>query len=141
MKVPTYWFCFLVAFGLVALMPFWQLRIGRRNVQSTIILANAYRGMWDLPWKPTLIGHIAVATTIASVVTVILHCRSAKHQVAHSFGLRTLMMLTVVCAFIAAGLRLVDVHPLVLGCAIVPIIAYPLTCLVAVKLRRYDVLA
>lgn len=91
--------------------------------------------MWDLPWKPTLIGHTVAATAIASVVTVTLHCRTAKHQVARSFGLRSLMMLTVVCAFVAAGLRLIDIHPLVLGCALVPIVAYPLTCLVALKFR------
>jgi hypothetical protein len=132
-RIPTYWFCFALAFGIVALIPIWPTLGGTR-----VILASAYVAPVGSPWKAALIGHTLAATILAAVGTIVLHQRSRDHRVAPTFSIRTLLIQMAVCGVAAALLRHVAIDPVVLGCVLIPILVYPVVCFVAVKLRRYD---
>lgn len=140
LRIPTFWFCFAVAFGLLSLIPVWHRRVVVDH-QGTVadlrlIVANAYLGE-KLPWQETLVVHTFAATLLGAAATIVLHLKSRNHRVARTFGIKSILILTFLCGLAAALFRHVEVHPLVLGCAIFPIIVYPITCFIAVKLRPY----
>jgi hypothetical protein len=133
-RIPTYWFCFAIAFGLIALVPLWPMRT-RGGRRTRTILAAAYT-VHNLPWRQTLVAHTAAATILAAAATIVLHCASTKDRVARTFGIRTLLAAMLVTALAAALLRHFAIHPVVLGCVLLPLVAYPAVCYVAIILRR-----
>lgn len=142
LRIPTYWFCFVLAFGLVGLIPVWRRNVlvshAGRVADLRLILVNAYLPDSRLPWKVSLVCHTLAATLLAAAGTIALHIKSRNHQVARTFGMRTILILMVLCGLAAAALRHIEVHPVVLGGALVPVLAYPVTCFLAVKLRKRE---
>ena len=103
-----------------------------------MVLVTAYLPSHDLPWMETLIGHVVAATLASSIATIALHLRSPKHAVARTFGLKATLLLMSLAAVAAALLRNIELHPFVAGCALIPIVVYPLTCYFAVRLKDHD---
>lgn len=141
-KIPTFWFCVIVAFCLLSLIPIWRRTVkvdhSGRSADVRLILANAYLAQLNLPWKETLFIHTVAATLLGAAATIALHLKSRNHRVARTFGIKSILILTFACGLAAAILRNIEVHPLVIGCALVPIVAYPVTCFIAVKIRPYE---
>jgi hypothetical protein len=141
-RIPTFWFCVIVAFCLLSLIPIWHRRVKvdhfGRSADVRLIVANAYLAKLNLPWKETLVIHTVAATLLGAATTIALHLKSRNHRVARTFGIKSILILTFVCGLAAAVLRNVEVHPLVIGCALVPIVVYPVTCFIAVKIRPYE---
>jgi hypothetical protein len=134
-RIPTYWFCSAIAFGLIALIPVWTITTPNIPRPHRAILATAYLPPHRLPWRETLVAHTAAATIVAAAATIIIHCASTKDRVARTFGIKTLLAVMLAAALAAALLRHFAVHPLVLVCVLIPIIAHPIACYVAITLR------
>src|SRR5258706_3268337 len=140
-RVPTFCLCFAVAFGVLALVRVWRRRVVvdhfGRVADVRLIVANAYLTEQKLPWQETLVAHTVAATVLGAAATIVFHLKSRNHRVARTFGIKGILILTFLCGICAALLRHVEVHPLVLVCAMFPVVAYPITCFIAVKLRPY----
>ena len=141
-RIPTFWFCVIVAFCLLSLVPIWRRKVAANHsggvADVRLIVANAYLAELNLPWKETLVIHTVAATLLGAAATIALHLTSRNHRVARTFGIKSILILTFVCGLVAAVLRNVEVHLLVIGCALVPIVLYPVTCFIAVKIRPYE---
>lgn len=141
-SIPTFWFCVIVAFCLLSLVPIWRRKVKvdhfGRSADVRLIVANAYLAESNLPWQETLVIHTVAATLLGAAATIALHLKSRNHRVARTFGIKSILILTFVCGLAAAILRNVEVHPLIIGCALVPIVVYPVTCFIAVKIRSYN---
>lgn len=141
-RIPTFWFCVIVAFCLLSLIPIWHRRVKAdhfgRSADVRLIVANAYLPESNLPWKETLVIHTVAATLLAAAATIALHLKTHNHRVSRTFGIRSILILTFVCGLAAAILRNVEVHPVVIGCALVPIVVYPFICFLAVKICSYE---
>jgi hypothetical protein len=134
-RISTYWFCFAIAFGLFALIPVWTISTPNTPEPQKVILATAYLAPHRLPWRHTLVVHTMAATLAAAIGTIVLHRTYKNNQVVRTFTIRLLLVLTVLAALAAAVLRHFSIDPLVVGCALFPILVYPLACFLAIKLR------
>jgi hypothetical protein len=141
-RIPTFWFCVTVAFCLLSMVPVWRRKVAVNHsggvADMRLIVANAYLPESNLPWKETLVIHTVAATLLGAAATIALHLKSRNHRVARTFGIKSILILTFVCGLAAAILRNVEVHSVVIGCALVPIVVYPFICFIAVKICPYE---
>ena len=100
MKINTYWFCFAVAFGVIALLPVLFISVQPRSPKSLNILASAYfLDSFDQSWKNgQFLFHVIAASTLATGSTLIIQTKSKQHTTTSRLSVRHLLILTAAIA-------------------------------------------
>ncbi|QDU92791.1 hypothetical protein [Lignipirellula cremea] len=128
-RVPTFWYCFVVVFGALLLFP-WFVPVGPLSGKSLTILATLYvLGDIDesLRYHQTILAaHVLIATLAACFWCYHLSKSINRHSYAKPYGLRHLLVYVTCLSVLFSLARFWDVPSFVLGCLLIPILAYPL---------------
>ncbi len=126
MKISTYWFCFVIAFAVLCLLPVFYISIQPRSPISLNILASAYfLHTFDESWKTWIfVTHLLVASIIAIVATQIVQGKSERSQTSTRISLRHLLFLTATVAAILAVLSQLNVPTLCRAGLLIPFVCY-----------------
>ena len=139
MKVPTYWFCFTLSFGLLALAPVWYFRIGRWPEKSLHMLAVAYdHHAFDANWRLwAFAGHIILATAIAAALTLAIHNFFIPNQTSSTASLKFWFTMTTLIAVFFALWKSLDVSMQWAGISAIPLLGYGLSSSVIALIDAY----
>ena len=127
MKINTYWFCFAVTFGCVAILPVFYISVQPSSPKSLNIFAAGYAlDSFDQSWKDWLfLVQVITASAIALISAVASHWISERHKTTTR---ATLMQLLVLTAIIAAVLAAFSVFSATMACcSLIPFGAYALS--------------
>lgn len=135
-RVPTYWFWFVVFFGVGCLLPVIPIPLRGGTGYSVAILAFVYTASIEEGgsqlWETVLVVHTTASAVLAVFAGICQHSRDKRrgadrNRVDTTFSIRFLLAGVAVFAMVCGLLRLLEAPPMAFLCVLIAGAGQPCT--------------